>query len=327
MRHSIRNAKELLCAALQIQCCENSDLCYHELPAKQQLRDAWLRHISRQGNVKGSHLVPNSRAVVCSIHFKEDDYKVGLKRKVLRPTAVPTQFPSYPAYMLPAVSNKHRPVVRDIELHATPPHADEVAGPENCLAVPCSLQGGVKAQECQTKFNLTSFMADTKRNAHHLQMQASRLNERLQELQKTCDGVQEKLNQYEEDRDRRARGEEGAESRRSLQDARCPRDLLAPWGSASGGERQGTSTRQTDATTRLVRWSTSSIDDCVATNVGDWTNAAATTPSDASRQGTLWEMADSNRSAMEGDSVNESDRTRELTLEIEALKLKLSWRR
>ncbi|KAH6941591.1 hypothetical protein HPB50_020484 [Hyalomma asiaticum] len=61
----------------------NSDLCYHELPAKKQLRDAWLRHISRQGNVKGSHWV-------CSIHFKEEDYKVGLKRKVLRPTAVPT---------------------------------------------------------------------------------------------------------------------------------------------------------------------------------------------------------------------------------------------
>ncbi|KAH6945974.1 hypothetical protein HPB50_010968 [Hyalomma asiaticum] len=51
--------------------------------------------------------------------------------------------------------------------------------------------------------------------------------------------------------------------------------------------------------------------------------AAATTPSDASRQGTLWEMADSDRNAMDGDSVNESDRTRELTLEIEALKLKL----
>ncbi|KAH6920847.1 hypothetical protein HPB50_028163 [Hyalomma asiaticum] len=54
--------------------------------------------------------VPNSRAVVCSIHFKEEDYKVGLKRKVLRPTAAPTQFPSYPAYMLPAVSKKRRPV-------------------------------------------------------------------------------------------------------------------------------------------------------------------------------------------------------------------------
>ncbi|KAH6919943.1 hypothetical protein HPB50_029069 [Hyalomma asiaticum] len=205
----------------------NSDLCYHELPAKQQLRVAWLRHISRQGNVKGSHWVPNSRAVVCSIHFKEEDYKVGIKRKVLRPTAVPTQFPPYPAYMLPAVSKKRRPVVRvepatartkvvdslqelcagseneslhrfdanfaknegDIELHATPPHADEVAGPENRLAVACSLQGGVKAQECQTTFNLTSFMANTKRNAHRLQMQASRLNERLQQLQKKCDGV------------------------------------------------------------------------------------------------------------------------------------------
>lgn len=182
--------------------------------------------------------MPNSRAVVCSIHFKEEDYKVGLKRKVLQPTAVPTQFPSYPAYMLPAASKKRLSVVRvapataitkvgdslqelcagseneashrsdadmgenegDVELRATPPHADEVAGPENCLAAGCSVQGGVKAQECQTTFNLTSFMADIKRNAHRLQMQASRLNERLQKLQKKCDGVQEKLKQYEEDR-------------------------------------------------------------------------------------------------------------------------------
>ncbi|KAH6931864.1 hypothetical protein HPB50_001195 [Hyalomma asiaticum] len=49
-----------------------------------------------------------TRAVVCSIHFKEEDYKAGLKRKVLRPTAVPTQFPLYPAYMLPAASKKRR---------------------------------------------------------------------------------------------------------------------------------------------------------------------------------------------------------------------------
>lgn len=34
-------------------------------------------------------------------------------------------------------------------------------------------------------------------------------------------------------------------------------------------------------------------------------------------------MADSDGNAMEGDSVNESHRTRELMLEIEALKLKL----
>ncbi|KAH6941869.1 hypothetical protein HPB50_023675 [Hyalomma asiaticum] len=83
------------------------------------------------------------------------------------------------------------------------------------------------------------------------------------------------------------------------------------------------STQQTDATTRVVRWSTPSIDDCVTTSVGDWTDAAGTTPSDTSRQGTLWEMADSDRNAMDGDSVNESGRTRVFTLEIEALKLKL----
>ncbi|KAH7979809.1 hypothetical protein HPB49_011188 [Dermacentor silvarum] len=105
MRHSIRNAKELLCAV------RNSDLTFHELPAKEQLRDAWLRHISQQGIDKGSQWVPNSRAIVCSIHFKEDNYKVGLKRKVLRPPALLTQFLPYPVYMLLAASNKRRSVV------------------------------------------------------------------------------------------------------------------------------------------------------------------------------------------------------------------------
>ncbi|CAN8000999.1 unnamed protein product, partial [Ixodes hexagonus] len=89
----------------------NPELCYHELPSRENLRDAWLQNNSRQGSNKGSRWQPSSRTVVCSLHFKEEDYKVGMKRKLLRPTAVPTQFPLYPSYMQPS-SRKRRTLVR-----------------------------------------------------------------------------------------------------------------------------------------------------------------------------------------------------------------------
>ncbi|KAG0423903.1 hypothetical protein HPB47_000341 [Ixodes persulcatus] len=57
------------------------------LPSRENFRDAWLKNISRQGSEKGSQWQPSSRSVVCSLHFKEEDYKVGMKRKLLQPTA------------------------------------------------------------------------------------------------------------------------------------------------------------------------------------------------------------------------------------------------
>ncbi|KAL1478124.1 hypothetical protein MTO96_035203 [Rhipicephalus appendiculatus] len=54
----------------------NPELCYHELPSKENLRNAWLRkHFPEKGLTKGSHWQPSSRTVVCSLHFTADDYK------------------------------------------------------------------------------------------------------------------------------------------------------------------------------------------------------------------------------------------------------------
>lgn len=90
----------------------NPELCYHELPSRENFWDAWLKNISRQGSEKSSQWPPSSRSVVCSLHFKEEGYKLGMKRKLLRPTAVPTRFPLYPFCMQPARSKKRRTLVR-----------------------------------------------------------------------------------------------------------------------------------------------------------------------------------------------------------------------
>ncbi|KAH7944034.1 hypothetical protein HPB52_014748 [Rhipicephalus sanguineus] len=43
--------------------------------------------------------IPSDRSKVCSLHFKAEDYKQGLKSKRLKPDAVPSIFPSYPTYL------------------------------------------------------------------------------------------------------------------------------------------------------------------------------------------------------------------------------------
>ena len=64
------------------------------------------------------------------------------------------------------------------------------------LIEPC-LQKEFEVEECQTSFNLTAigFMEDAKKNAHRLQMQAKRLNERIKKLRQTCDEFQDRFKQ------------------------------------------------------------------------------------------------------------------------------------
>ncbi|KAL1474276.1 hypothetical protein MTO96_021122 [Rhipicephalus appendiculatus] len=220
----------------------NPELCYHELPSKENLRNAWLRNISREGTDKGSHWQPSSRTVVCSLHFNADDYKVGMKRKLLLPTAVPTQFPSYPTYMLPSRSKERKTHIRvprgertEANISGKPvsvteerktkrlrleefdaESADSQCQSQGRSISPCQpqenigsgestghqehLQSGLKHEECQTTFDLVGYIAETKRNAHRLEVKVQRLNERLQELQKNCDEFREKVAQYEKNR-------------------------------------------------------------------------------------------------------------------------------
>uniref|UniRef100_A0A131YST0 THAP-type domain-containing protein n=1 Tax=Rhipicephalus appendiculatus TaxID=34631 RepID=A0A131YST0_RHIAP len=71
---------------------------FHEFPVT-DIREAWIKAISREGPNK-TLWQPHETAKVCSIHFKLEDYKEGMKgRRRLKPNAVPSIFPGYPAYM------------------------------------------------------------------------------------------------------------------------------------------------------------------------------------------------------------------------------------
>ncbi|KAG0413136.1 hypothetical protein HPB47_009710 [Ixodes persulcatus] len=76
---------------------KDGGLSFHEFPVT-HVRDQWIRAISRKGP-DNALWQPNGRSKVCSLHFRDDDYKECNKfRRLLKPTAVPTIFPGYPWY-------------------------------------------------------------------------------------------------------------------------------------------------------------------------------------------------------------------------------------
>ncbi|KAH6935104.1 hypothetical protein HPB50_003420 [Hyalomma asiaticum] len=56
--------------------------------------------------------VPSDCRKVCSLHFKQDDYREGLKMRKLKPDAIPSIFPSYPAYMQGPLPKERKVVKR-----------------------------------------------------------------------------------------------------------------------------------------------------------------------------------------------------------------------
>lgn len=70
---------------------------FHEFPVT-DIREAWVKAVSREGPNK-TLWQPHETAKVCSIHFKLEDFKEGIKGRRLKPNAVPSIFPGYPAYM------------------------------------------------------------------------------------------------------------------------------------------------------------------------------------------------------------------------------------
>ncbi|XP_049511822.1 THAP domain-containing protein 11-like [Dermacentor silvarum] len=77
----------------------SAGISFHEFPVT-DVRVLWLKKISRQGEGPGKQpWAPSDRSKVCSLHFKPDDYREGLKSKRLKPDAVPSVFPHYPVYL------------------------------------------------------------------------------------------------------------------------------------------------------------------------------------------------------------------------------------
>ncbi|KAM7295701.1 uncharacterized protein ISCGN_020974 [Ixodes scapularis] len=87
-------------------------VAFHEFPVT-DVRNQWLKKISRQADgPEKQPWVPNDRSVVCSLHFKPEDYREGLKLRRLKPDAVPSIFPGYPTYLQPAPKKERRPLKR-----------------------------------------------------------------------------------------------------------------------------------------------------------------------------------------------------------------------
>ncbi|KAH9367381.1 hypothetical protein HPB48_010176 [Haemaphysalis longicornis] len=81
------------------------NVSYHEFPVDEALKTQWLKNISRK------NWEPNSTSnysVVCSLHFRPEDFRTDTKRRRLKQNAVPSVFPHYPKYMKPAPKRETR---------------------------------------------------------------------------------------------------------------------------------------------------------------------------------------------------------------------------
>ncbi|KAH6931010.1 hypothetical protein HPB50_021321 [Hyalomma asiaticum] len=96
-----------------VQCCvpfckstpgPSNNYSFHEFPVT-KIRFEWLRRIARKGDGTGNQpWCPSDRSKVCSLHFREEDFRPDLKKRRLLPNAVPSIFPGYPAEMQKARS-------------------------------------------------------------------------------------------------------------------------------------------------------------------------------------------------------------------------------
>ncbi|KAK8774441.1 hypothetical protein V5799_011024 [Amblyomma americanum] len=101
-------------------------ISFHEFPVT-DIRNQWLKNISRQGKGPGKEpWVPSDRSRVCSLHFRPENYREGLKLRRLKPDAVPTVFPAFPVYLQPSPKQTQRLLKR--KFPASAPSVSETPG-------------------------------------------------------------------------------------------------------------------------------------------------------------------------------------------------------
>lgn len=62
---------------------------FHEIPSDSGLRELWLKSISREDWVPND---TSNYSVVCSLHFRESDFRDNVRKRLLKPGAVPSVF-------------------------------------------------------------------------------------------------------------------------------------------------------------------------------------------------------------------------------------------
>lgn len=175
----------------------------YEFPCDAERRTTWLNNISRQGTAgKGARWEPSDRSLVCSLHFKDEDYKNTTKYKVLLPNAVPTVFPHYPAYMRRDISPKVRKQPQRNSLPSAPVEVEDVesSGGANRnggghselkssntdtdvnVETVMTTSGPVSSLvdvASQTDFDLRCIIESMKKTTHRLEMKISSLKQAL----------------------------------------------------------------------------------------------------------------------------------------------------
>lgn len=85
--------------------CPRRKFSFYGFPKDTTLKGKWIRAISRQ------NFSPTAHSKVCHLHFSDNDFlsvrtdanvrrtRGALKRRLLKPNAVPSIFPGYPIYM------------------------------------------------------------------------------------------------------------------------------------------------------------------------------------------------------------------------------------
>ena len=84
----------------------DADLSFHRFPLnKPDLLALWVRALRRNG------FKPTKSSLICSKHFREDDFHQGEKRRKLKSNAVPTIF-DFPAHLQKAPTPSRRPIIK-----------------------------------------------------------------------------------------------------------------------------------------------------------------------------------------------------------------------
>lgn len=196
--------------------------CFHEFPSNMDLRSEWLKVISRKDfeiNAKS----PSS--LVCSKHFKDEDYVPGIKVKRLKKNVVPSLFDKYPAYKVHKKSNSRRKLdrkrsiseenkhdnaeIKRVKIHfenseetldpnmssnAVTPKSSYIDYESPCEFTDCSN----KIQDDSRKFNY--FKSTLKKKQTEIKLLRSTLwknNALIEKLRNELRNVQKKLDYYE----------------------------------------------------------------------------------------------------------------------------------
>lgn len=115
-------------------------ISFHEFPANDNRREAWLKAISRKD------FLPNDKSassVVCSLHFLDSDYTLGTtKLRRLKRDVVPSVFSDYPSYMQPQKPPKRRKLERGLQNFTA--NKDNASNSSSCYS---SASGSAKSTD------------------------------------------------------------------------------------------------------------------------------------------------------------------------------------